>query len=229
MRVCFFFSSRRRHTRCGRDWSSDVCSSDLESAEDGGAGGEQFALAGAVAGGEQVGVPESAPASLADPLDEPESPEPEPLAPPDEPLPDAEEPVDPEEALPELVACGVPLADIPLVPPAPASLPPAPPPEGPEQAPTLPAAVRTSHENTREMGFDDAAFMSIPRGGSGGSTARPSWFHTRCGFALPTDRHAEPGCKSGDGSSSGAQLHQQTSSARPDDHSQRKPHRRAPP
>src|SRR5436305_9144955 len=22
----FFFSSRRRHTRCGRDWSSDVCS-----------------------------------------------------------------------------------------------------------------------------------------------------------------------------------------------------------
>src|SRR3989337_3309163 len=26
---CFFFSSRRRHTRCYRDWSSDVCSSDL--------------------------------------------------------------------------------------------------------------------------------------------------------------------------------------------------------
>src|SRR3989442_9674371 len=25
----FFFSRRRRHTRCGRDWSSDVCSSDL--------------------------------------------------------------------------------------------------------------------------------------------------------------------------------------------------------
>src|SRR5690554_7734690 len=25
----FFFSSRRRHTRCGRDCSSDVCSSDL--------------------------------------------------------------------------------------------------------------------------------------------------------------------------------------------------------
>src|SRR5205809_3543975 len=24
----FFFSSRRRHTRCSRDWSSDVCSSD---------------------------------------------------------------------------------------------------------------------------------------------------------------------------------------------------------
>src|SRR5207253_4054841 len=27
---CFFFSSRRRHTRWPRDWSSDVCSSDLE-------------------------------------------------------------------------------------------------------------------------------------------------------------------------------------------------------
>src|SRR6266403_4805641 len=26
----FFFSSRRRHTRSLRDWSSDVCSSDLE-------------------------------------------------------------------------------------------------------------------------------------------------------------------------------------------------------
>src|SRR5206468_9873181 len=25
----FFFSSRRRHTRSDRDWSSDVCSSDL--------------------------------------------------------------------------------------------------------------------------------------------------------------------------------------------------------
>src|SRR2546422_8146247 len=29
MPVFFFFSSRRRHTRCSRDWSSDVCSSDL--------------------------------------------------------------------------------------------------------------------------------------------------------------------------------------------------------
>src|SRR5436309_13339561 len=27
----FFFSSRRRHTRFSRDWSSDVCSSDLTS------------------------------------------------------------------------------------------------------------------------------------------------------------------------------------------------------
>src|ERR1035438_8799041 len=31
MRSCvFFFSSRRRHTRCLSDWSSDVCSSDLQ-------------------------------------------------------------------------------------------------------------------------------------------------------------------------------------------------------
>src|SRR5687768_18618824 len=29
MCLFFFFSSRRRHTRCSRDWSSDVCSSDL--------------------------------------------------------------------------------------------------------------------------------------------------------------------------------------------------------
>src|SRR5690606_40104101 len=27
--LVFFFSSRRRHTRFSRDWSSDVCSSDL--------------------------------------------------------------------------------------------------------------------------------------------------------------------------------------------------------
>src|SRR5450432_2174459 len=36
--VLFFFSSRRRHTRSDRDWSSDVCSSDLggfDDAEDG--------------------------------------------------------------------------------------------------------------------------------------------------------------------------------------------------
>src|SRR5215217_3073494 len=38
MSLCFFFfffSSRRRHTRYWRDWSSDVCSSDLEIAERG--------------------------------------------------------------------------------------------------------------------------------------------------------------------------------------------------
>src|SRR5699024_11822782 len=31
--VSFFFSSRRRHTRSKRDWSSDVCSSDLDENE----------------------------------------------------------------------------------------------------------------------------------------------------------------------------------------------------
>src|SRR6266511_3018962 len=30
----FFFSSRRRHTRFSRDWSSDVCSSDLPGQEE---------------------------------------------------------------------------------------------------------------------------------------------------------------------------------------------------
>src|SRR5215217_9360802 len=41
MKFVFFFSSRRRHTRYWRDWSSDVCSSDLlepEPDEIGGAG-----------------------------------------------------------------------------------------------------------------------------------------------------------------------------------------------
>src|SRR5205807_7940472 len=32
--VFFFFSSRRRHTRLQGDWSSDVCSSDLEGCQD---------------------------------------------------------------------------------------------------------------------------------------------------------------------------------------------------
>src|SRR5207249_5885253 len=32
----FFFSSRRRHTRSKRDWSSDVCSSDLDRGSHGG-------------------------------------------------------------------------------------------------------------------------------------------------------------------------------------------------
>src|SRR6266536_2484863 len=35
--IYFFFSSRRRHTRSTRDWSSGVCSSDLVHAEDRGA------------------------------------------------------------------------------------------------------------------------------------------------------------------------------------------------
>src|SRR5215469_8379630 len=38
----FFFSSRRRHTRSLRDWSSDVCSSDLDVAEDAVADGRRL-------------------------------------------------------------------------------------------------------------------------------------------------------------------------------------------
>src|SRR5256884_1639499 len=51
----FFFASRRRHTRCSRDWSSDVCSSDLPGPEhdtqqyEGAAGGEDRVEAGQVA------------------------------------------------------------------------------------------------------------------------------------------------------------------------------------
>src|SRR5207302_110531 len=42
----FFFSSRRRHTRFSRDWSSDVCSSDLVQAEfySDEVGGHRYAL-----------------------------------------------------------------------------------------------------------------------------------------------------------------------------------------
>src|SRR5699024_11621066 len=40
---CFFFSSRRRHTRSKRDWSSDVCSSDLMNFA--GSDGGQWAMA----------------------------------------------------------------------------------------------------------------------------------------------------------------------------------------
>src|SRR5690606_40107884 len=53
---CFFFSSRRRHTSFSRDWSSDVCSSDLTfccSTEEKGvsaSGPALFACAGGLAG-----------------------------------------------------------------------------------------------------------------------------------------------------------------------------------
>src|SRR3712207_8852730 len=43
----FFFSSRRRHTRYWRDWSSDVCSSDLGSPRPRSARGEAAAGGGA--------------------------------------------------------------------------------------------------------------------------------------------------------------------------------------
>src|SRR5215475_10589421 len=52
----FFFSSRRRHTSFSRDWSSDVCSSDLgggggSNAGGGGGGGSDNAEGGGGGGG----------------------------------------------------------------------------------------------------------------------------------------------------------------------------------
>src|SRR5207302_3735168 len=47
----FFFSSRRRHTRFSRDWSSDVCSSDLQPRAIGHAGAARSATLVAGAGG----------------------------------------------------------------------------------------------------------------------------------------------------------------------------------
>src|SRR5215217_2701908 len=49
----FFFSSRRRHTRYWRDWSSDVCSSDLVHTRERGHG-EELACEAARAGGGAV-------------------------------------------------------------------------------------------------------------------------------------------------------------------------------
>src|SRR5688572_31889272 len=46
--VFFFFSSRRRHTRFDCDWSSDVCSSDLEDLEGGDVHVQRVRLAAAV-------------------------------------------------------------------------------------------------------------------------------------------------------------------------------------
>src|SRR5438067_8017098 len=53
----FFFSSRRRHTRSKRDWSSDVCSSDLAAprATDGNFSGGRRAGAGPVSPQENFG------------------------------------------------------------------------------------------------------------------------------------------------------------------------------
>src|SRR5699024_11718534 len=43
--ICFFFfSSRRRHTRSKRDWSSDVCSSDLRNGPQGSGIGEEVSF-----------------------------------------------------------------------------------------------------------------------------------------------------------------------------------------
>src|SRR6266478_3252197 len=50
----FFFSSRRRHTRFDCDWSSDVCSSDLDLVVVG--GDDPVLAAGGVAGGDPAAV-----------------------------------------------------------------------------------------------------------------------------------------------------------------------------
>src|SRR6266436_4225636 len=52
----FFFSSRRRHTRCSRDWSSDVCSSDLEPWLDALDATGRWALLKLVTGSLRIGV-----------------------------------------------------------------------------------------------------------------------------------------------------------------------------
>src|SRR3712207_7649375 len=59
----FFFSSRRRHTRYWRDWSSDVCSSDLQAALD-----LEHALERRVDRAERDQVPGSDRVALADPV-----------------------------------------------------------------------------------------------------------------------------------------------------------------
>src|SRR5690606_40800224 len=57
----FFFSSRRRHTRFSRDWSSDVCSSDLgdgDGSEPGDGDGEEPGDGDGEAPGDDAGVPD---------------------------------------------------------------------------------------------------------------------------------------------------------------------------
>src|SRR6266702_6249167 len=49
----FFFSSRRRHTRWPRDWSSDVCSSDLKGGTSGAKGSKTFIAPGLLAGAQK--------------------------------------------------------------------------------------------------------------------------------------------------------------------------------
>src|SRR3712207_7908574 len=79
VRGFFFFSSRRRHTRYWRDWSSDVCSSDLSAGGDPPSGDDHHQVGpgaeesrhsradGAAAAGERGAVGDVAhPRSLAD-------------------------------------------------------------------------------------------------------------------------------------------------------------------
>src|SRR5205814_7032549 len=51
----FFFSSRRRHTRCLSDWSSDVCSSDLKGNSSSRRGGANGLCPGTLGNGHWLG------------------------------------------------------------------------------------------------------------------------------------------------------------------------------
>src|SRR5206468_4530910 len=62
-----FFSSRRRHTRSDRDWSSDVCSSDLGQATGQGIKDVGTWAAVTVVGKASAGAPSSTPAQTAPP------------------------------------------------------------------------------------------------------------------------------------------------------------------
>src|SRR5690606_1148905 len=55
----FFISSRRRHTRFSRDWSSDVCSSDLATELGRDLSDEEMGVVSSVAGGNPLAVLES--------------------------------------------------------------------------------------------------------------------------------------------------------------------------
>src|SRR3712207_2116529 len=68
--LCFFFSSRRRHTRYWRDWSSDVCSSDLVPARASRGGEADLGLEAAGRGG---GESERAAVGLGDRVDDREA------------------------------------------------------------------------------------------------------------------------------------------------------------
>src|SRR5690606_39548308 len=72
----FFFSSRRRHTRVSRDWSSDVCSSDLDTTQSTGTNdgdvpqdGPAVTAAGTLAGLVTVGADEAGTFSFKDAAD----------------------------------------------------------------------------------------------------------------------------------------------------------------
>src|SRR5699024_11237285 len=57
--IFFFFSSRRRHTRSKRDWSSDVCSSDLRGKAYSSASAIAPSVSWVIASGSGSGAPRS--------------------------------------------------------------------------------------------------------------------------------------------------------------------------